>query len=295
MKRNLTIFMAIILVAAMLTCFTSCGSSSDAEEKEYVTETAVPTESLTPVGNTSEEVLNYFNDIVNDIKASKPAMSYRYEINVPDDIKITKAGEEDAEEIDPSLTAINGAAKGIKNFILADIKESSGDIAMGADNSEYLFVKGESWTSKLTISDIKYATIKEIGDNYYITIAFDDVEVNGDTSSLEKAFDLRDKEDLLASEELAKTEAYLKLNDFDVAYSGCQITAVVNRLTNQIVNLNYYKAANVVAHMTGAGTYKACGDVSVIFTLEDKANFDINWESELPVSPLETTTEAIAE
>lgn len=291
MKRNLTIFMAFMLVVAMLTSFASCGSSDSEEAKEFTTEEATYTESMVPVGNTSEEVLNYFNEIVNDIKVSKPALSYRYEINVPDDIKITKAGEEDAEEIDSSLTSLNGAAKGIKDLIIADISETSGDIAMGADNSEYLFVKGESWTSKLTISDISYATIKEVGDNYYITIAFADIESNGDTSSLEKAFNLRDKEDLLASEELAKTQAYLKLNDYDVAYSGCQITAVVNRLTNQITNLNYYKAANVVAHMTGAGTYKDCGDVSVIFTLEDKANFDINWESELPVSPLETTTE----
>ena len=296
MKRNLTILMAIILVVAMLTSFASCGSSSDEDEvKEFVTESAVYTESATPVGNTSEEVLNYFNDIVNDLKVTKPALSYRYEINVPDDsIRITKAGEEDAEEIDESLEAINGASKGIKDLILADVKEKSGNVAMGADNTEYLFVKGEEWTSSLTSADIDYATIKEVGDNYYVTIAFDDVESNGDTDALEKAFNLRDKEDLLASEELAKTSAYLKLNDFDVAYSGCKITAVVNRLTDEITNLNYYKAANVVAHMTGAGTYKDCGDVSVIFTLEDKANFDINWESDLPVSPLESTTEAQA-
>ncbi len=292
MKRNLTIFMSLMLVVAMVTCFASCGSSKNEEVKEFTTEEATHTESITPVGNTSEEVLNYFNGIVNELKISKPAMSYRYEINVPDDsIKITKAGEEEAEEIDESLVPINSAAKGIKDLMLADIKETSGDIVMGADNTEYLFVKGESWTSKLTISDIEYATVKEVGDNYYITIAFKDIESNGDVSSLEKAFNLRDKEDLLASEELAKTSAYLKLNDFDVAYSGCKITAVVNRHTDEITNLNYYKSANVVAHMTGAGTYKDCGDVSVIFTLEDKANFDINWESELPVSPLETTTE----
>ncbi len=292
MKRKLSILMAIMLVVSMLVCLTSCGSSDEAsdEAEVFTTEEAVYTESATPVANTSEAVLNYFNEIVNDLKDSKPAMYYRYEKAVPDDsIKVTKAGAEEAEEVDESLAPINKAAKGVKDLILSDIGESSGDIEMGSDNSSYLFVTGESWTSKLTISDIDYATIKEVGDNYFITIVFDDIEKNGDTSALQKAFDLRDKDEVLASEEFAKTAEYLKFNDYDVAYSGCTITATVNRLTDEITNLNYYKAANVTAHMTGAGTFADYGDVSVIFTLEDKAYFEINWESELPTSPLETT------
>ena len=294
MKRKLTSLMAIMLIFTMLVCFASCGSSeSETDEAEvFTTEEAVYTESATPVKNTSEEVLNYFNGIVNDLKASKPAMYYRYEKNVPDgSIKVTKAGQEDAEEIDESLSAINDGAKGVKDMILTDVGEKSGDIAMGADNSEYLFVKGESWTSQLTVDDIDYASMKEIGDNYLIEIVFNDIEANGDDSALRKAFNLRDKEDVLASDEFAKTAAYLKFNDYDVAYSGCKITATVNRLTNEIVDLNYYKAANITAHMTGAGTFEEYGDISVIFTLEDKAYFEIKWESELPTSPLETVEE----
>ena len=65
----------------------------------------------------------------------------------------------------------------------------------------------------------------------------------------------------------------------------------VNRLTNEIVNLNYHKVANITAHVTGAGTLEEYGDLSVMFTFEDKAYYEINWENTLPVSPLETTTE----
>ena len=294
MKRKLTVLMAIMLVFTMLVCLASCGSSDDSADdvEVFTTDEAVYTESATPVGNTSEEVLNYFNGIVNDLKASKPAMYYRYEKNVPDgSIKITKAGQEDAEEIDASLSAINDGAKGVKNMILSDIGEQSGDIAMGADNSEYLLVKGESWVSQLTIGDIDYASMKEIGDNNFIEIVFNDIETNGDDSALRKAFDLRDKEEILASDEFAKTAEYLKFNDYDVAYSGCKITATVNRLTNEIVTLEHYKAANVTAYMTGAGTFADYGDISVMFTLEDKAYYEIKWESDLPVSPLETVAE----
>ncbi len=292
MKKYLKLFTALVLVSAMLMSFASCGKSKDVEEEEkvFTTEEAVYTESKTPVANTSEEVLNYFNTLVNGVKQARPGIYYRYEKNVPNDsLKVTKAGAEDAEETDSSLASLNKSAAGIKDMILKDIKETSGDIAMGTDNTEYLFAKGEPWASKLTADDIDYAEIKEVEDNYYITIVFDEVEVNGDTTSMAKAFDLRDKDEILASDEFAKTSAYLKFNSYDVSYSDCKITAVVNRHTDEVININYYKAANVTAHMTGVGTFEKYGDISVIFKLEDISNFDVNWVSELPTSPLETT------
>ena len=294
MKRIISVITALVLVSTLLLALTSCGSSSETEAPEvFTTEEVVYTESATPVGKSSEEVLAYFNSLVNGVKTDMPAVSYYIEKNVPNDsLKVTKRGAEDAEEIDSSLKAINDAAKGIKDLILQDIKETSGDIAYGADNSETLFVKGESWASKLTSADIAYATLKEVGDQYYITIAFNDLTSAEAQDVLTKAFDLRDKEEILASEEFAKTKEYLELNDYDVTYSGCKITARVDRLTDRITNINYYKAANVTAYMTGAGTLESYGEVSVMFTLEDKADFNINWETDLPTSPVETADAA---
>ena len=296
MKRIFTVLMAILIVSAMLMSFASCGSSDEGEAVEvFTTDEAVYTESATPVGKTSAEVLEYFNSLVNGVKASKPAISYYFEKNVPNDsIKVTKKGAEDAEEIDASLKALNDSASGIKDMILTDIKESSGEVPFGADNSEFLFAKGEAWTSALSITDIDNATIKEVGDNYFITITFNDIENNGDTSALAKAFDLRDKDAILASEEFAKTAPYLKFNDYSVAYADCKITATVNRLTNEITNINYYKAALVTADMTGAGTFESYGDVSVMCKLEDKADYNITWTTELPTSPLETANDVVA-
>ena len=181
----------------------------------------------------------------------------------------------------------------LKNFSekagFENIKKTKGNIAYGEENSDILFVKGESWASKLTENDIKYAFMKEVGDNYYITIAFNDLTSAEAQEVLTKAFDLRDKDDILNSAELAKTNAYLKLNDYDVVYSGCTITATVNRFTDELTNVYYYKAANVTADMTGNGTLANYGDVSVMFKLEDKANFDITWENGYPTSPLDTS------
>ncbi len=291
MKRIFTIATAILLVCTLLMTLTSCGGSDTADEtaEVYSTEEVEYTQSAVVVEKTSDEVLAYFNSLVNGVKAGKPVVNYNIEKSVPNDsLKVTKQGAEDAEEIDDSLKAINDAAKGVKDLILEDIRENSGTINFGDDNSEMLLVKGESWATQLTPEDIEYATIREIGDQYFITIAFNDLTSDEAQDVLTKAFDLRDKEEILASEEFAKTKEYLVLNDYDVTYSGCKITATVNRLTNEITNINYYKAANVTAYMTGAGTLESYGDVSVMFTLEDKANYDINWESGLPTSPVET-------
>ena len=290
MKRIFTVAISILLISALLMTLTSCGSSDTDTETEEVqsTEAAVYEESATPVGNTSVEVLAYFNTLVNGVKNSKPSIYYNIEKNVPNNtLKVTKKGAEDAEEIDDSLKAINDAAKGIKDLILEDIKGKSGNIAFGDDNSEMLFVTGESWASKLTADDIAYASIKEVGDIYYITIAFNDLTSEDAQDVLTKAFDLRDKEEILSSEEFEKSKSYASLNDYDVVYSGCTITAKVNRLTDELIDLNYYKAAKVTADMTGAGTLESYGDVSVMFTLEDKAYYEFTWDSGLPVSPAE--------
>ncbi len=295
MKRIITVATSLLLVSALLLSFASCGSSNEETDvpEVFTTEEAVYTQSATVVNKSSEEVLAYFNSLVNGVKINMPAISYNIEKNIPNDsLKVTKRGAENAEEIDDSLKAINDSAKGVKDLILEDIKGTSGEIAFGADNSETLFVKGESWASKLSSEDIAYATLKEVGDEYYITIAFNDLTNAEAQDVLTKAFDLRDKEEILSSDEFAKTKDYLELNDYDVVYSGCKITARVNRLTDQITNINYYKAANVTAYMTGAGTLESYGDVSVMFTLEDKADFNVTWDSGLPTSPVETAEAA---
>ena len=277
-----------MLISSLLFCFSAC--SSDGSEIEDSTAAYSYVDSATPAKTSSEEVLHYFNELVNKIKSEKPAVSYNIEKSIPNDsIRVTKKGAEQSEETDSSLDAINDSAKGLKDLVLENIKRTRGNIAYGEENSDILFVKGESWASKLTENDIKYASMKEVGDNYYITIAFNDLTSAEAQEVLTKAFDLRDKDDILNSAEFAKTNAYLKLNDYDVVYSGCTITATVNRFTDELKNVYYYKAANVTADMTGNGTLANYGDVSVMFKLEDKANFDITWENGYPTSPLDTS------
>ncbi len=293
MKRILSLGLALLVVSALLLSLTACSSSSGEEVEVQTTVPVEYTESATPVDKSSEEILNYFNRLVNDIKAERPAMYYRFELNVPNSsLKVTKAGQEDAETVDESLSALNDAAKAVKDLMLENIEEQSGDVAFGADNTDVLLVKGESFASKLTVDDIKYATMTEVGDEYFITIEFEDVQEVDAKAILGNAFSLRDKEDILNSEEFAKTKSYLEMQDYTVSYSGCKITATVNRLTDEITRLEYFKPANVKVSAKGQNTFAQHGDPSVLFTLEDKAYYELNWLNANPTSPLDTTTEA---
>lgn len=188
MKKISLLAAAVLLISSLLFCFSAC--SSDESEIEDSTAAYSYVDSATPAKTSSEEVLHYFNELVNKIKSEKPAVSYNIEKNIPNDsIRVTKKGAEQSEETDSSLDAINDSAKGLKDLVLENIKKTKGNIAYGEENSDILFVKGESWASKLTENDIKYAFMKEVGDNYYITIAFNDLTSAEAQEVLTKAFD----------------------------------------------------------------------------------------------------------
>ena len=290
MKRILTAFAALLTVGALLCALASCGSSEGGEAEVFSTEAAVYTTGASAVGKSDEEVLAYFNQLANGIKDQKPAVSYSIEKSIPtDSLRVTKRGAEDAEP-DDSLKALNDAAPGVRDLVLQDIKRERGSIAYGDENEDMLLVTGETWMSRLTATDIEDAVLEEVGDKYYITIRFADLSSAEAQDVLSRAFDLRDKEAILASPELQKVAAYLTLDDYDVVYRGCRITATVDRLTDRITQLRYYKAADVTAYVTGADTFADYGELSVLLKLEDTVTYDVNWDSGLPVSPLDTTT-----
>lgn len=287
MKKTLCSIFAVILTASMLFALSSCGGDAGATD-ENVTETVAYTESLTPEPQSSEEVLAYFNTLVNGVKEKTPAVNYKQELKVDNSsISITKVGEEDTS----SLKSFNDAAKGIKDLILTDIKSKSGSLNYGEENDDIFFVKGENWASTLTADDIDDAYIKEVGDNYLITIEFAEIpEESKDT--LAKAFELRDKDTILNSSEFAKTASYLTFNGFTMTYSGCTISATVNRFTNEISNVTYGKVVDVDASVTGLETLAEYGDMDLKFILKDTTSFNFSWTESRETSPLETADNA---
>jgi len=283
MKKIITTICMVLLIFSLTFTLVSCDISDDITEN--TTDTVQYTQSNTVLEKSSREVLSYFNSLVNSVKTELPSVSYTQELKIDNKtMKISKAQGDDED----SLRSFNDALPGIKDLILTDIKKKSGSVSYGDENSDVFFVKGESWSSALTVDDINSAVIKEIGDKYYITITFDDIPEQS-RATLARAFELRDKATVLNSPEFAKMESYLKLNDYSVEYTGCAITATVDRLTDTLTDVTYRKTSNVSAQVKGLETFEKYGDMIVDFVLADTTSFNFVWTQSYETSPLETS------
>ncbi len=284
MKKAFATLCSVLLIFSLVFAFASCDISEDAAED--TTEALSYTQGSTVLGKNSEEVLTYFNTLVNGVKDQTPAVAYEQKISVDNKtIKITKPdGTEDS-----SFKKLNEAAPGIKDLILTDIKKKSGSVSYGDENEDVFFVKGENWSSALTVDDIQSAVMKEVGDSYLITISFGTVPESARTT-LSKAFELRDKATILKASEFAKVSAYAKFNDYTVEYSGCTISATVDRLTDTLQSVSYNKISKIAADVTGLSTFAEYGDMIVNFVLNDSTSFTFTWAQEYETSPLDTTS-----
>lgn len=281
MKKSFATLCAVLLVFSMVIALASCDFSEEIEEN--TTDTVQYTPSNTVLKKSSEEVLLYFNTLVNSVKAKTPAVSYTQELKIDNKtLKITKA---DGAE-DDSLKSFGNALPGLKDLILTDIKKKSGSVGYGSDSNDVFFVKGESWASALTADDIDSAVIKEVGDKYYITIVFGNITEES-KATLAKAFQLRDKATMLNSPEFAKISSYLEIKDYEAKYSGCTVTATVDRLTDTLVNVSYNKVSDISAQVTGLSTFADYGDMAINFVLGDTTVFNFVWSQNYETSPLE--------
>lgn len=283
MKKSFVALLAVLLIVSMTFVLSSCDISD--EEIVNTTETVEHTQGKTELKKSNEEILAYFNTLVNSVKVKTPAVSYKQELKIDDkSLKITKPGGEE----DKSLKSFNDALPGLKSLILTDIQKKSGSVAYGTENNEVFFVKGESWSSALTTEDISSAVMNEVGDKYYITITFDDISEDS-RATLAKAFELRDKATLLTSPELAKIAEYLEIKDYNANYTGCAISATVDRLTDTLESVTYSKTSDVTASAKGLKTFEKYGDIEIGLILKDTTSFSFVWEENRETSPLDTT------
>lgn len=123
-----------------------------------------PAESGTKAPSTKAEILNYFNTAINKVKPNAKSVTQTLEKNYQ------------AKSID--LGAL-GVAKGVVNPLIEKNmgvnKDKTGVTATTAAEKNKIFpVENETWSSKLTLDDIKDAKIAEQGGTYTITITVKD-------------------------------------------------------------------------------------------------------------------------
>lgn len=256
-----------------------------------------------------QQVLDYFNTMINDIKATgTPKVSYyeNFWINHGDDVKFKDENGNELPDQDIFRAAFriyaDTALQNIGDFLM----NSEEATEHNADLTDILYVLGSKTASSLTLDDLyteengypihssviptlvndldekgnnaKYEEGELKGENIYVaselyrTIV---VNVKPEEASVKKAFSVREKDGIAA--ELKKAEKYLKVNSFEIGFNPCKITTGIDAATDLMNYITYDKNMVITANVTFNGELAKYGNVIVEFPCTSSLTYNFGW------------------
>lgn len=218
------------------------GNSSSASTSSTGSANQSSSKSESTVPSTKAEILNYFNNALNNAKAAKPGFTKHH------------------------VMESKGNVSGIPSWLVSIVnKNQTTTTEKGADNTDIFPAAGFAWCSKLTTNDITSATLKTNGDNYEILIKLGTEKnpAKGTTSSYGRIFSVID------AQEAANMVGKTLLKSIDMTYHDGYAKAVINSKTGKPISAEFSASADIDA------TILALGDVSAadIVSTETYTNF----------------------
>lgn len=223
--------------------------------------TAAPSGSSTSaaskVPSTKQEIVNYFNTAINDVK--------------PHAKSITQTMDKDYQAASVELGSL-GAFKGIVNKLvesnMGENTEKIGVTATTVAQKNKMFpVENESWASKLTVNDVKSATLTEKNGVYTITLKIIDDPLSETTNHGQshhgRAFSIVQTQSIYDNAGAAKS----LITGLKIGYSNGVIVATVDAKTGHVTHAKY--------DYTWSLHVSAAGGVTVPFGIYQE--FDIKW------------------
>lgn len=259
-----------------------------------------------------QEILDYFNGLINDIKTNGSArVSYGEDfwINHGDDVvfKSTDGKELDNQKEFRAAFRLyaDASLQGIGSFLMNLGQDEATEF--GADLTNVIYPLGEKTASTLTLSDLYtdketktfpiYTSIiptlvhdlDENGDNAedeegeYVFVPSElmriiNITVNPDEASVKKAFTVREKDGVM--EQFKVAEKYLILNSFEIAFNPCKISANINAVTDKMTSVTYEKNMVITANVTFTGALAQYGTVIVEFPCTSSLTYNFGWPTE---------------
>jgi hypothetical protein len=241
------------------------------------------------------EVVDYFNKHVNALKTQKPKTEF-YESFWTDDstdsVHFTRNGVEFESGSDEykALAATfkvfkNYAIDGAKSRMLGNIDGQKNPTDEGDSLDDILYLWGEKDVSRLTpddlqtaISSLKYDYTLVNKENYVTGITRTVVltlQPGGEAAS--KAFSLHDKAPIL--EEMKKAKDLFTVEDYDVTFGECVITAVFDAATDEILNLTYTNNMTIRTEITGVNKFASVGTIGIQFNCTDEMWYHFGWHT----------------
>ncbi len=256
-----------------------------------------------------QEVLDYFNTLINDIKANGSArVSYNenFWINHGDEVIFKTADGKVVENQDEFRAAFrlyaDFALKDIGSYLMNVGQDEA--TAFGADLTNVLYPLGVATASTLTLDDLYtdsetktypvYTSIiptlvndlDENGENAedaegeYIYVPTElvrtvNITVKPEEASVKKAFTVRNQEDIIKHFKAA--ESYLIVNSFEIGFAPCKIMAGINAVTDEMTYVTYEKNMVITANITFTGSLAQYGTMIVEFPCTSSLTYNFGW------------------
>lgn len=207
---------------------------------------------------TTAEIINKFNTASNKIKSSSKSIKQNYCENT----------QVSTPEINNSIIK-SAADKLISANMGRDKTKNNVTYSTPADKQAKYPISGQNYTSKLTESDVKSATISTSGNISTITIKLKDDTTPNTGTHAKKAFSVVTKEQIVDGAGSFGMK-FIKEESIGLSYANGVIKVKIDEKTGNVIAANYYIQWKLSLATTVAGL-----NVAVSFGLEE--DYTINW------------------
>lgn len=247
---------------------TAAGETTTAAADETTTAagettTAATTKAANAMPQGKEAILAYFNTAINNVKPKSKSITSNYMIHAV-------AGEVTGV---PGVidTVLGGTGNFISGFMGPDDSKANVTWTTAADKNAYFPVEGETWSSKLTVADIKDAKIVEKDGKWLIRIT---TVADGVSSNIKhgsghnpKAFNV--VLPAVVDENIPSAVAKLfSIGTTEMNYPSSTINVTIDPATGNVIHANYMMYWTINIHL---------GDDVVVLPFSTENDYDINW------------------
>lgn len=270
----------------------------------------IPAEQMAKLTANQQQVLDYFNNLINGIKENGSArVSYNesFWIDHNDEVIFKSADGKELENQDVFRAAFrlyaDTALQDIGSFLMNKGQDEATNY--GDDLTSVMYPLGEKYASSLTLDDLY--TDKETKTypvySSVIPMLVNDIDENGDNAedergeyifvptelnrticitvkpeeeSVKKAFSIREKDGII--KQFKTAESYMTLNSFEIAFKPCKITAGINAVNDEMTYVTYDKNMVITANVTFTGALAQYGNVIVEFPCTSQLTYNFGWK-----------------
>lgn len=290
MKSATLKILSLIMMFAVLIGVTSCSLTGGDEEETTEPTTLASATPLMAEGAT-EEAIAYFNTLMAKINSGKASLKYSSNYDpkgfdcensalkaaLPTIVKLMKGG------FNADLGAEVAYGEPLANYI--PVKNDAAALALTADDIVEIAVNKEAYSraaeeeSKVA-ADENYTTASAIvvdEDVRKITITLkDETDPAAGEGLFGKIYNIPDRK--LIADEMAKMSEYMTYDgNYSAKYTGCTIYMEINRITDEVIKLEFNRNIEVTATVTGVGTLASVGTQEIKFVVNGNDKYEFDW------------------